>query len=221
MKIKVAPSILTADFGDLHNEIHSLVQGGADLLHLDIMDGQFVPRITFGDPIVAAIRKNFPDLFLEAHLMTKTPLGLVDDLIQAGVDRILIHIEAVDNLRNDLELIKSMGCQVGVALNPATGIDGLLDVVSICDVMLVMTVNPGWGGQKFITEMLSKITSLREMIKSNPTSKSMIEVDGGINDETGRLSIEAGAEILVVGSYLLKESERGTVIDRLRRLGDF
>jgi ribulose-phosphate 3-epimerase len=185
------------------------------------MDGQFVPRITFGDPIVAAIRKNFPDLFLEAHLMTKTPLGLVDDLIQAGVDRILIHIEAVDNLRNDLELIKSMGCQVGVALNPATGIDGLLDVVSICDVMLVMTVNPGWGGQKFITEMLSKITSLREMIKSNPTSKSMIEVDGGINDETGRLSIEAGAEILVVGSYLLKESERGTVIDRLRRLGDF
>jgi ribulose-phosphate 3-epimerase len=213
----VAPSVLTADFCYFKEEMVSLEEGGADLVHLDIMDGQFVPRISFGDPISNAI-KNCSKLFIESHLMTLTPDALVEGLIAAGTQRILIHQEATVHLNRDLESIKQKGCQAGVALNPATPVETIKQVLHLCDVVLIMTVNPGWGGQRFIEDMIPKIRETRALIDADPNCNALIEVDGGINAETARKCVLAGASILVAGSYILGAPNRAAAIESLQNL---
>jgi ribulose-phosphate 3-epimerase len=213
----VAPSVLTADFCRLKEELVSLEEGGADLVHLDIMDGQFVPRISFGDPISSAI-KNCSKLFIESHLMTLTPSILVEGLIAAGTQRILIHQEATVHLHRDLEFIKQKGCQAGVALNPATPVETIKQILHLCDVVLIMTVNPGWGGRPFIEEMIPKIREARGLIDADPNCNALIEVDGGINAATARKCVLAGASILVAGSYILGAPNRAAAIESLQSL---
>jgi ribulose-phosphate 3-epimerase len=213
----VAPSVLTADFSRFKEELASLEEGGADLVHLDIMDGQFVPRISFGDPISSAI-SNCSGLFIESHLMTLTPTKLVEGLIAAGTRRILIHQEASIDLQRDLEFIRQRGCQAGVALNPVTPVDTIKKVLHLCDVVLIMTVNPGWGGQPFMDDMIPKIRETRALIDADPDCRALIEVDGGINADTARRCVTAGASILVAGSYILGASDRAAAIDALHKL---
>jgi len=213
----VAPSVLTADFGRFKEELISLEEGGADLVHLDIMDGQFVPRVSFGDPISNAI-KNCSKLFIESHLMTMTPTTLVEGLIAAGTGRILIHQEATIHLHRDLEFIKEKGCQAGVALNPATPVETVKQIIHLCDVVLIMTVNPGWGGQRFIDDMIPKIREVRALIDADPNCNALIEVDGGINADTARKCVTAGASILVAGSYILGAPNRAAAIESLHKL---
>jgi len=213
----VAPSVLTADFSRFREELLSLEEGGADLVHLDIMDGQFVPRISFGDPISNAIR-GCSKLFIESHLMTLTPITLVEGLLAAGTQRILIHQEATIHLHRDLEFIRQKGCQAGVALNPATPVETIKQVLHLCDVVLIMTVNPGWGGQPFIDDMIPKIRETRALIDSVPGCNALIEVDGGINSDTARKCVTAGASILVAGSYILGAPDRKAAIESLQIL---
>ena len=213
----VASSILTADFCKLREEICSLEEGGADLIHLDIMDGQFVPRISFGDPISSAIKK-CSTLYVESHLMTLTPCALVEGLIAAGTQRILIHQEATKHLHRDLEFIKHSGCQAGVALNLETSVETIKHVLHLCDVVLIMTVNPGWGGQPFVDDMIPKIREAKELIDSDPLCKTLIEVDGGINAETAQKCVAAGASILVAGSFILGAADRAKAIRQLQNL---
>lgn len=213
----MAPSVLTADFSRFKEELASLEEGGADLIHLDIMDGQFVPRISFGDPISKAIR-NCSKMFIESHLMTLTPDILVEGLIAAGTQRILIHQEATAHLDRDLKFIREKGCQAGVALNPATPVETIKQILPLCDVVLIMTVNPGWGGQPFIEDMISKIRETKALIDADPDCSALIEVDGGINAETARRCVAVGASILVAGSYILGAPNRAAAIESLQKL---
>jgi len=198
----IAPSILSADFARLADEIGSVEKGGADLLHLDIMDGHFVPNITIGPPVVASIRK-CTTLPLDAHLMIEDPARYVDELIRAGVNWISVHVEADHHLHRTIQHIQSQGVRAGVALNPATPIHALEEVLPNLDFVLVMSVNPGFGGQQFIPSTLQKIRKLREEITSN-RYRARIEIDGGV--DTGNLAelLAAGADMIVAGSAVFK-----------------
>ncbi|MDN5365161.1 MAG: ribulose-phosphate 3-epimerase [Thermacetogenium sp.] len=203
MPIKIAPSILSADFCDLPNLIGLLEKGKADDLHLDIMDGHFVPNITFGPPVVRSIRKitKFP---LDAHLMVENPEFFFDDFAAAGARSITVHAEACRHLHRVVQTIKKTGLRAGVALNPATPLQVLDFLLADLDLVLVMTVNPGWGGQEFISGMLHKIRELREMLIRSG-SQADLQVDGGINRDNVKAVVEAGANHLVIGSALLRE----------------
>ena len=197
-KIIVAPSLLAADFSKLREEIQEIESYGAEYLHLDVMDGNFVPNISFGVPIISSIRKH-SNLVFDVHLMVENPDRFIKDMVDAGADVITVHAEATKHLNRTIQLIKSYGKKVGVALNPSTPLDVIKYDLKDIDMVLIMTVNPGFGGQAFIEGMLQKIRDLRSI-----DSNIDIQVDGGINDKTSKLVKEAGANILVVGSYLFK-----------------
>lgn len=200
MKIEIAPSILSADFANLRHEIEKVERGGADLIHVDVMDGHFVPNITIGPPAVASIRKA-TGLPLDVHLMIESPGRYVDDFIQAGANWISVHVEADIHLDRTLRHMKERGIKAGVAINPGTSLASLQEILPLADFVLIMTVNPGFGGQKFIPASLNKIGRLRELIASNQYN-ARIEVDGGIGLENLRDVLVAGAEIIVAGSAI-------------------
>lgn len=195
-EIIIAPSLLASDFSRLAEEVKAIENTKAKWLHLDVMDGNFVPNISFGADIIKAIRKN-SNLYFDAHLMIENPEWYIDTIADAGVQSISIHVEATKHLDRALQLIKNRGLRAGVAINPATDIAFLDNIYEKLDLILVMTVNPGFGGQKFLTQMLEKIRKIR-----NKFPHIDIQVDGGINNETAKLVIEAGANVLVAGSYV-------------------
>ena len=197
-KIIVAPSLLAADFSKLREEIQEVESYGAEYLHLDVMDGNFVPNISFGAPVISSIRKH-SNLVFDVHLMVENPDRFIKDMVDAGADVITVHAEVTKHLNRTIQLIKSYGKKVGVALNPSTPLDVIKYDLKDIDMVLIMTVNPGFGGQAFIEGMLQKIRDLRSI-----ASNIDIQVDGGINDKTSKLVKEAGANILVAGSYLFK-----------------
>jgi ribulose-phosphate 3-epimerase len=204
--IEIAPSILSADFANLAREIEKAESGGADLIHLDIMDGHFVPNITIGPPVVASIRK-ITRLPLDAHLMIEKPERYLDDFIQAGANWLSVHVEADVHLDRTINYLKGNGIKAGIALNPGTSLGSLEEVLALADYVLIMTVNPGFGGQKFIPSMLKKISRLRESVVSNGY-RARIEVDGGIGPENLQEVLAAGAEIIVSGSAIFS-SQKG------------
>lgn len=209
--IKIAPSILSADFANLEKEIKELESLKADMLHLDMMDGQFVPNITFGPDQIKMLR-NKTNMVFDAHMMIQDPDRFIHRIAQAGANIITIHQEATLHLHRSIQLIKNEGIKVGVSLNPATPIETLKYVLDDIDMILLMTVNPGFGGQKFIPAMLEKIADTRKMIGKRPID---LQVDGGVNDITAKQCIEAGANILVAGSYIFK-GDKAENIEKLQ-----
>jgi ribulose-phosphate 3-epimerase len=219
LKFELAPSILSADFARLADEISAAEKAGADIVHLDVMDGRFVPNFTFGPPVVAAIRK-VTSLPLDAHLMIESPSRFLDDFIQAGVNRLSVHVEAERHIDRTLNYIRETGVLAGVAINPGTPLSALEEILPVADFALVMTVNPGFGGQRFIPSMLKKIDRLREIIVRN-RYRTRIEVDGGVYAGNLRDVLEAGAEIIVAGSAVFG-SIKGVdgAIRELRNIAD-
>jgi ribulose-phosphate 3-epimerase len=210
--IKISPSILSADFSILGDEIKSLEQAGADLIHIDVMDGHFVPNITMGPPIIKMVRK-FTKLPFDVHLMISPVEKYIKAFADAGSDIITIHPEATDNLKRAVSTIKSLGKKAGVSLNPKTPISALMDVINDIDLILIMSVNPGFAGQSFMGEVLPKVTELRKMINDKKL-KIDIEIDGGINFETAPLAVKAGANILVSGTTIFS----GSLKDNIQKL---
>jgi len=210
--IKISPSILSADFSILSDEIKSLEKAGADLIHVDVMDGHFVPNITMGPPIIKMIRK-CTKLPFDVHLMISPVEKYIKAFAEAGSDIITIHPEATDNLKRTVGTIKSLGKKAGVSLNPKTPISALIDVINDIDLILVMSVNPGFAGQSFMSEVLPKVTELRKMINDKKL-KIDIEIDGGINFETAPLAVKAGANILVSGTTIFS----GSLKDNIQKL---
>lgn len=205
MMIKIAPSILSADFSRLYEEIKKVEEAGADYLHIDVMDGHFVPNITIGAPVVKAIRKN-SNLVFDVHLMIENPDYYIEDFAKAGADIITVHAEACRHLNRTIQNIKSFGKKVGVALNPATPLNVLDYSLEYIDMVLIMTVNPGFGGQKFIPNMVEKIKKLKTTIHSRGLNID-IEVDGGIKLDNFREVVEAGANVLVAGSAIFESDD--------------
>jgi len=199
-KIKISPSILSADFSTLGEEIRSLEKAGADLIHVDVMDGHFVPNITMGPPIIKMVRK-CTKLPFDVHLMISPVEKYIKAFADAGADIITIHPEATDNLKRAVGAIKSLGKKAGVSLNPKTPISALMDVINELDLILIMSVNPGFAGQSFMNEVLLKVKELRELINERKL-KIDISIDGGINFETAPLAVKAGVNILVSGTTI-------------------
>ena len=203
-KIQISPSILSADFSQLGNEIKRLEEGGADMIHVDVMDGHFVPNLTIGPPVIKALRKQCSIKF-DVHLMISPVHKYIEAYSDAGADIITIHPEATDNLEESILKIKSLNKKVGVSLNPETKIDLIIDYLEKIDLVLIMSVNPGFGGQKFMPEVLDKIRELKK-IQSKNNFNFDIEIDGGINFDNCQLAIEAGANILVSGTTVFKSN---------------
>jgi len=212
--LKIAPSILSADFLNLESDLQKIVQAGADILHLDVMDGHFVPNLTFGYPVISQIRKHF-QIPLDAHLMITNPENYIDILAKIGVDYISIHQETVPHLHRYIQQIKGYGIKAGVALNPATPVESLFPIINDLDFVLIMSVNPGFGGQKFLELAYDKIITLRQKAIELNTNL-VIEVDGGVNDQNAPLLQKAGADILVAGYYIFKSSNYAESINSLR-----
>lgn len=212
--IKMAPSILAADFSQLGEEVRDVERGGADYIHIDVMDGHFVPNITIGPLIVESLRP-VTDLPLDVHLMIENPELYIEDFVKAGANIISIHVEACRHLHRTIQQIKSLGAQAGVVLNPATPIGTIEHILSEVDLVLLMTVNPGFGGQSFIPSVVPKIEQLSSLIKEQQLQVE-IEVDGGVNRETAQSCIEAGANVLVAGSAIFNEADRRQAIEQIR-----
>ena len=213
--IKIAPSILASNFSKLNDEVISIENAGADFIHLDIMDGHFVPNLTFGPPIIKSVR-NLTKLPFDVHLMVSNPDTLLDEYVYAGANIITVHVEACNHLARTLHYIKSKGCKAGVAINPHTDIQFIENVIEDLDLILIMTVNPGFGGQKFIKSMVKKISLVKEIISSRDI---FLEVDGGITKENSKEVIDAGANVLVAGTSVFKTNQKTTYkmnIDALR-----
>lgn len=215
--VSLAPSILAADFSRLGAEMQEMAELGCEILHIDVMDGVFVPPITFGDAMVSVAKTHAPSLYREVHLMTVEPGRHIEQFASAGAERLILHVEAESHTHRVLSRIRELKVSPGISLNPGTPIEAIFEVLDLCDLVLVMTVNPGWGGQRFIDSSLSKINRIKEEItrRGLPT---LIEVDGGINEETGKRCVAAGADILVAGSYIFSAANRREKIEALRRI---
>ena len=213
-RILVAPSILSADFARLGEEIAAVEAAGADWLHVDVMDGRFVPNLTIGPPVVKAIRR-VTKLPLDVHLMIVEPERYVDAFAEAGADTITIHVEACTHLHRTLAHVRSLGKRAGVTLNPSTSEESLRYVLEVVDQVLVMSVNPGFGGQAFIPEMLPKVAAIRRMIDERKLDVD-IEIDGGITEETAKDAIAAGARVLVAGSAVFHAKDYKAAIEGIR-----
>ena len=214
--IKIAPSILSADFANLKKEIQDVEKGGADWIHVDVMDGRFVPNITMGPLVVDAIRPH-TDLPLDVHLMIEEPDRFIADFVKAGADLISVHQEACPHLHRTVSYVKEQGVKAGVVINPATPVQMLEPILPEVDLVLLMTVNPGFGGQTFIQNVLPKIRDVRQMLDEHNRMHVDIEVDGGIQPETARLAVEYGANVLVAGSAVFGQKKRAEAIKAIRQ----
>lgn len=214
--LRIAPSILSADFARLGEEIQEAEQGGADWIHVDVMDGRFVPNITLGPVVVESIRP-YTRLPLDVHLMIVEPEKYIADFVKAGADLVTIHAEACIHLHRTLQMIRAEGAKAGVALNPATPVSVLEHVLDELDLVLIMTVNPGFGGQQFIEATLKKIASVKKMLKERNMTHIDIEVDGGINVETAPQVVNHGANVLVAGNAIFGEKDRKQAIQSIRK----
>jgi ribulose-phosphate 3-epimerase len=215
MKVKIAPSILSADFAHLGEQVQQAVSAGADYIHVDIMDGHFVPNMTVGPLVVASIRPltQPAGVLLDVHLMIEAPERLVPDFIKAGASIVTVHVETCPHLHRTIQQIKELGARAGVTLNPATPLVTLEEILTEVDQVLIMSVNPGFGGQEFIPKVLPKIRQLRSIYAGD------IAVDGGVNQETAPKVIRAGANILVAGSYIFGAKDAKAAMERIRNAG--
>jgi len=216
--VQIAPSILAADFANLGGAIRLVESAGAEVIHVDVMDGHFVPNITMGPPVVASIRK-VTSLPLDVHLMIEDPDAYIQPFVDAGADWISVHVETCPHLDRTLQLIRSLGAKPGVVLNPATSLSTLDEVVRIVDHVLVMTVNPGFGGQRFLPYTLEKEQRLRKVIQHKGLS-AKIEVDGGVSLENVPDLVKSGAQILVVGSQIFGDSDAAAAVKKLKALAE-
>ena len=214
--VLVAPSILSADFSKLGEEIKAVEHAGADWIHIDVMDGHFVPNITIGPVVVSKIRK-ISDIFFDVHLMIENPGKYVEQFAKAGADLITIHAEACDDILSTINKVKDLGCKVGVSINPETSLDVIKEIIQNVDLVLIMSVHPGFGGQSFIEDVLPKIKKTRDII-SKIDKEIHLEVDGGINDKTAKTAIEYGANVLVAGNFVFTNSSYRDAIKSLKQL---